>query len=307
MSNRLVCPHCGLTVGDWFTHRELGTVCPACLANPRRVARRPRRLPKLPGPPERRVVVDAAFDAGIAGIAYSSAVLGDRAETRHVADSVTAELGAVLFAMTEAATAPNLVFLTDNRAAALLERPRRQTGPGTSERVEILERLSAGMEWELVHVPRSVTVVAHRIALAELRRSRPNAPERGRYSREKSILLPGVMLDHLRRGLRDESGRITSDYAQSIANGEFEIRFEALLAEFEVVQGLLQKIGWRTGFALEDTRFAAHQPVVLRALERRLDVERRRLLKPLASRRVRELSSVVVQLQAELGVPTIAR
>jgi class 3 adenylate cyclase len=135
----LTCSRCGVAVGAFLPHPRLGGVCPVCMEPPSKAASGASTLEPPPlidvAGRDCRVMVDAAWDEGMAGLAYVGDSIGMRGATGRFGDSGEAEMGALLLAMRDASEArePLMQFVTDNAEAGLRSTPR--AGGSASARV----------------------------------------------------------------------------------------------------------------------------------------------------------------------------
>ncbi len=96
----------------------------------------------------------------MAGIAYTSDLIGIRAFACPYANALEAELGAVLLAMRDAAAAgaSRMVLVSDNPVAALLTRAPSGASPAALMALaEIQAPLERWPEWRLFHGTRNFT------------------------------------------------------------------------------------------------------------------------------------------------------
>jgi Reverse transcriptase-like len=133
--------------------------------------RRERRLAERLSKPT-YVNTDACCRDGRAGLAYESALLGNRTELVLCTDSTLAEHLALLMAMRDAEgeLGSRVVFRVDS--AAILN-PIRPNGPSVLAEVkrQVAELLKRNEEWSLVLVAREKNWPAHNLAKRPLRDS----------------------------------------------------------------------------------------------------------------------------------------
>jgi ribonuclease HI len=117
--------------------------------------------------PDLDVAVDASWHGTRAAIAYAGGLLGERLAFCVCNDINEAEIRAVLLAMEAARAAGHarLVLGTDNEVAALIHAPTRRSSISLQTAAEsVRKHLGDNPGWQLIHVTKSMTTEAHRLA-----------------------------------------------------------------------------------------------------------------------------------------------
>lgn len=149
------------------SRRDSGSESRAIVLSKRRERRLAERLSK-----PAYVNTDASCRDGRAGLAYESALLGNRSELILCTDNTLAEHLALLMAMRDAESrlGGRIVFRVDS--AAILD-PTRRNEPSVLVEIkrQIAELLKRNEEWSLVLVAREKNWPAHNLAKRPLRDS----------------------------------------------------------------------------------------------------------------------------------------